>query len=150
MRVSNDGLNIADTNSLNSGLQQTNGAAGKRKVDEKSFKTQQAEQVAQDFETMFLDLILKTMRETAKPEDATNAQEIYQGMLDGEYAKNMTGSKNFGVRDLVLNWMKNNDPDLKIVNSEAQKTLQELEKSKTAMKFAADQYRMQTLGSGVK
>lgn len=150
MRVTNDGLNIADTNALNGGLQQTNGAGGKKKVDDKSFKTQQAEQVAQDFETMFLDLILKTMRETAKPEDATNAQEIYQGMLDGEYAKNMTGSKNFGVRDLVLNWMKNNDPDLKVVNSEAQKTLQELEKSKTAMKFAAEQYRMQTITSGVK
>lgn len=113
-------------------------------------KYKEAEQVAQDFETMFMDLILKTMRDTAKPEESTNAQDIYQGMLDSEYSKAMTGAKNFGVRDLVLNWMKNNDPDLKTLNTDGQKALQEMDKSKNNMKFAAAQYRMQTLPSGIK
>lgn len=86
-------------------------------------KYEDAKQAAEDFESMFVDMMLKSMRSTATPEDASNAHEIYQGMLDGEYAKSMVGSHDFGVRGMVLEWMKNNDPDLaKLVNEKGELT----------------------------
>ena len=75
-------------------------------------KWSEAQNAAAEFETLFMDLIVKGMRQTAKPEDASNASEIYTGMLDSEYAKVMTGSQSFGVRDMILDWMKSADPTL--------------------------------------
>jgi len=71
---------------------------------------QTAEQVAKEFETIFFDLVLKGMRATVKPEVASNALNIYEGLLDSEYAKTVTGSGNFGIKDLILDWMKGVDP----------------------------------------
>lgn len=75
-------------------------------------KIKDAENVAKEFETIYLDMMLKSMRQTAKPEDESNAHDIFQGMLDGEYTKLMADSQSFGIRDLILNWMKENDPSL--------------------------------------
>lgn len=75
-------------------------------------KIKDAENVAKEFETIYLDMMLKSMRQTAKAEDESNAHDIFQGMLDGEYTKLMADSQSFGIRDLILNWMKENDPSL--------------------------------------
>lgn len=75
-------------------------------------RVKEAENIAKEFETIYLDMMLKSMRQTAKPEDESNAHDIFQGMLDGEYTKLMADSQNFGIRDLLLNWMKENDPAL--------------------------------------
>lgn len=72
----------------------------------KGFDEAQAEKVAKDFETMFVDMMLKSMRQTARPDGETNAQSVYSSMLDTEYGKAMTDSTNFGIRDLILNWMQ--------------------------------------------
>lgn len=76
-------------------------------------KRLEAEQVAQDFETMFIDLMVKSMRQTAQPEDMSNAEDIYQGMLDSEYAKSMTTTNSFGIREQILNWLEQTDSQLK-------------------------------------
>ncbi len=68
----------------------------------------QAQEVAKEFETMFVDMMLKSMRETARPTDESNAQNIYSTMLDGEYSKVMTEGTNFGIRDMILGWVKQN------------------------------------------
>lgn len=73
-------------------------------------KWAEADKVAKDFETMFMDLVVKGMRQTAKPEENSNANDVYTGMLDGEYAKAMTGAQDFGVREMILDWMRLNDP----------------------------------------
>lgn len=73
-------------------------------------KWAEADAVAKDFETLFMDLVVKGMRQTAKAEEGSNANDIYTGMLDGEYARAMTGAQDFGVRDMILDWMKLNDP----------------------------------------
>lgn len=93
----------------------------------------EAENVAKEFETLFIDMMIKSMRETAKPDDESNAHNIFQGMLDGEYAKVMAESHSFGIRDLVLNWMKDNDPELNnniktISQKELQKAKKEIQK----------------------
>jgi peptidoglycan hydrolase FlgJ len=75
-------------------------------------KWQEAQAAATEFETLFMDLIVKGMRQTAKPEDASNASDIYTGMLDSEHAKSMTSAQSFGVREMILDWMKTSDPSL--------------------------------------
>ena len=99
-------------NPLNSMVPASSPETGLPAVNNKNLKKEQAEQVAQDFETIFVEMMLKSMRNTAKPEDESNAQNIYQGMLDSEYSKNLAHSSSFGIRDLVLGWMKENDSSL--------------------------------------
>jgi Rod binding domain-containing protein len=97
---------------------QLNGGAKTTATDPRSEaiqkKREDAEKVAQDFETMFVDLMVKSMRQTAQPEDTSNAEDVYQGMLDSEYSKSMTATQSFGIRAQVLNWLEQTDPDLKL------------------------------------
>lgn len=65
-----------------------------------------AEKVAEEFEALFLDLMLQSMRKTAAPEDQSNAQSIYKSMLDSEYARNMSSGSHFGIKELILDWMQ--------------------------------------------
>lgn len=93
-------------------------------------KRSEAQQVAQDFETMFVDLMIKSMRQTAQPEDTSNAEDVYQGMLDSEYSKSMTASKSFGIREQILNWLEQTDPELRknpAVQAGAKETDQKLQ-----------------------
>ncbi|MEY3903125.1 MAG: hypothetical protein RL189_2431 [Pseudomonadota bacterium] len=110
------------TNSVASGLNNAilpqDGAAGAKRAnnpvsEELLRKRQDAEKAAQEFETMFVDMMVKSMRQTAQPEEMSNAEDIYQGMLDSEYSKSMTAANNFGIREQILNWMEQADPSLK-------------------------------------
>lgn len=58
-------------------------------------KRQEAEKAAQEFETLFVDMMVKSMRQTAQGEEVSNAEDVYQGMLDSEYSKSMTTANNF-------------------------------------------------------
>jgi peptidoglycan hydrolase FlgJ len=124
-----------------------------------SQKIKEAENVAKEFETIYLDMMLKSMRQTAKAEDESNAHNIFQSMLDGEYTKLMADSQSFGIRDLILNWMKENDPalntNLKIMGGEnnvspgkndLQNTKNLMDKMKNDSyfsKMAIEQYKME-------
>jgi len=81
-------------------------------------KREEAERVAQFIETMFMDMMVKSMRQTAQREDVSNAEDIYQGMLDSEYSKSMTANQSFGIRTQILDWLEQTDPELKIFANE--------------------------------
>ncbi|MEN9835490.1 MAG: peptidoglycan hydrolase FlgJ, partial [Pseudomonadota bacterium] len=47
---------------------------------------------AEDFESLFLNIVLKSMRDTVQKSgliDGGNAEDIYKSLLDDEYAKMM-------------------------------------------------------------
>jgi flagellar protein FlgJ len=81
---------------------------GKLNHVDKEKKSKEADAVAKEFETLFVDMMMKSMRETVKPDDETNAQNIYKSMLDSEYSKNMTDAQSFGIREMVRNWIIEN------------------------------------------
>lgn len=83
-----------------------------------SRKRAEAEKVAQDFETMFVELMVKSMRQTAQREDLSNAEDVYQGMLDSEYSKGMAASRSFGIKEQVLSWLEQTDPQLKSISAQ--------------------------------
>ena len=55
---------------------------------------------AEDFEAIFLEIVLKSMRESVQKSglvDGGNAEDIYRSMLDSEYAKTLAAQRNTGL-----------------------------------------------------
>jgi flagellar protein FlgJ len=66
---------------------------------------QKIKKLAQDFEGIFLDLIFKKMRESV-PEggglaESSNGEKIFRGMLDSEYAKEMSKQEMTGISKMI-------------------------------------------------
>lgn len=65
-------------------------------------------QAAEGMETMFLDYMMKVMRQTVPKNemDMENpATEIYQGMLDSEYAQKAAHAGGVGLSDTIIAYM---------------------------------------------
>jgi peptidoglycan hydrolase FlgJ len=59
---------------------------------------------AEEFESIFMELMLKAMRDTVPKEGLTsggNAEDVYRGMLDSEYAKVMAGQHSSGLAETI-------------------------------------------------
>lgn len=57
---------------------------------------------SEEFEAMFMEIMLRTMREAIPKSglvDGGNAEDIYSGMLDYEYAKTMAAQRTSGIAD---------------------------------------------------
>lgn len=67
-------------------------------------------QAAKEFERLFVEIMLKSMRQNV-PESPlfgeSNAREIFQDMLDGEYAKMMVERRGFGISEAMVKQMGN-------------------------------------------
>lgn len=64
----------------------------------------QIKQLAEEFESFFIGIVLKSMRDTV-PKDGMinggNAEDIYRSMLDAEYAKEMSRQRTTGIADNI-------------------------------------------------
>jgi flagellar protein FlgJ len=63
-----------------------------------------AKKVAKEFETMFVGMMLKSMRETTGKDKLTNGghgEEIYRSLLDQEYAKALTEHGGVGLATML-------------------------------------------------
>jgi flagellar protein FlgJ len=61
-------------------------------------------QLANDFEGLFLGIVLKSMRDTVPKDsmiDGGNAEDIYKSMLDSEYTKLMSAQRKTGIADNI-------------------------------------------------
>lgn len=76
------------------------------KVNEKGSK-KQLEEVAQEFEAIFVKMMLDSMRKTRHKEDDMNyggqAEDIFEDMLYTEYSRSMAQRGDFGIADLIVN-----------------------------------------------
>ncbi len=65
-------------------------------------------QVAQGFEEMFLDYLMKTMRDTVHDSSMSlesHGTKIYRSMLDNEYTKKAIAAGGVGVADQLIAYM---------------------------------------------
>jgi flagellar protein FlgJ len=65
---------------------------------------QQIKQSAEDFESLFLNIVLKSMRDTVQKSgliDGGNAEDIYKSMLDDEYSKMMATQRKTGLANEI-------------------------------------------------
>jgi flagellar protein FlgJ len=60
--------------------------------------------LSKDFEAVFLEIVLKSMRNSIDKSglvDGGNAEDIYSSMLDGEYAKTMAQTGSGGLSEAI-------------------------------------------------
>lgn len=62
-------------------------------------------EVAKEFETIMVEMMIKSMRQNV-PESPlfgeSNAREIFQDMLDGEYARLLVNRRGFGISETLV------------------------------------------------
>lgn len=59
---------------------------------------------AKEFEAMFLNLVMKQMRETVPENDLfgdSSKTKVFQGMLDEEYSKLAGETKSYGLAEMI-------------------------------------------------
>lgn len=111
MRIENDITQNALT-SMQVQKNQTEDATFKAKLetamsdkDKKRLK-----EVCQDFESVFLNLMLQSMRATVPKSDLfgrSRGREIFESLLDQETSKNMAKAGGIGLADLVYKQLSN-------------------------------------------
>ncbi len=71
------------------------------KVNQKTPENAEAiKKLSDEFEGIFLEIVLKSMRETidkSQLTDGGNGEQIFQSMLDSEYAKNLASQRTTGL-----------------------------------------------------
>ena len=62
------------------------------------------EEIAQEFESIFVFQMLKSARSVKLADDifGNNGQETYQSLLDQEYAKTLAKGHNFGIAEALV------------------------------------------------
>lgn len=83
---------------------------------------QQAKKVAQDFEGLFIGMMMKSMRETVAKDKVTgggHGEEVYRSMLDEQYVAQAVKRGGFGLAKQI---------EKDIIRQESKKTVKILDK----------------------
>ena len=76
------------------------GDAEKNKIKD----IKQIKELAGEFESIFTELVLKSMRSSVQKGgliDGGNGEDIFKGMLDSEYSKAMASQRSSGIADSI-------------------------------------------------
>ena len=93
-------------NKIDLSLQNTDHGRYKKKLKNTgaNAKEEKISQLSEDFEAIFLQLMLKSMRDTVPDNGLTNGgngEDVFRSMLDSEYAKSMASQRFSGVADAI-------------------------------------------------
>ena len=75
-----------------------------KNMDDKKLK-----QVSREFESLFINMMFKSMRSTVPKDEWLNGglkQDVFEDMLYSEYAKNMSNQGGLGMGDMVYRYLK--------------------------------------------
>ncbi len=77
---------------------------GKLRAQARQDETQAVKETAQQFEAMFIQMVMKSMRETVEKDELSqsNGQETFEGMFDREVAHQMAKRGSFGLADMLV------------------------------------------------
>ena len=76
------------------------GSLEKNKIND----IKQIKKLANEFESIFTELMLKSMRGSVQKGgliDGGNGEDIFKGMLDSEYSKSMSEQRSSGIADSI-------------------------------------------------
>jgi flagellar protein FlgJ len=79
---------------------------GSKNREDLEKKQRKLKELSIEFESIFVHQMIKTMRATVGKSHLYHggmAEDIYQEMLDKEYAKSMAENKDFGIAEIVYN-----------------------------------------------
>jgi Rod binding domain-containing protein len=77
---------------------------GKLRAQARQDATQAVKETAQQFEAMFIQMMMKSMRETVEKDELSGSQgqETFEGMFDQEVAHQMAKRGAFGLGDMLV------------------------------------------------
>jgi flagellar protein FlgJ len=90
---------------FNNQAQATSGFEDALKIAAESGDVEKLKKVATDFEEVFVNMLLKAMRSTVQESGLTeksNQRDIFQGMLDESFAKEMAEAGGVGIADMMV------------------------------------------------
>ena len=64
-----------------------------------------ARAVCAEFESLFQEVLLSSMRKTIDIQDQSHAMQIFQSLLDTEYARLMSSGSGMGIGEMLYNWL---------------------------------------------
>lgn len=80
----------------------------KKSGDDKELK-----KVAEEFESIFIDMMFKSMRKNIDTEDSfiekSNARSMFESMYDEELSKEIAKSGGFGIADMIFKSLKDEE-----------------------------------------
>jgi flagellar protein FlgJ len=81
---------------------------GNAATGDASQKAAAEKETAQHFEAMFIQMMLKSMREATEKEGlfSSDAEQTFQDMMDRELSSTMAQRSAFGIGDMILNSLK--------------------------------------------
>lgn len=105
--------------------------------------------VAEDFESLFLNIVLKSMRETVQKSgllDGGNAEDIYRSMLDDEYAKMMAAQRHTGIADNIEEFLLRSSGDTSKAETAIEKAVGMKTYQQAGLQNAVKQARIEESG----
>ncbi|MGI6550224.1 MAG: rod-binding protein [Syntrophomonadales bacterium] len=111
MRVSDIALNLVNPpipRQLNTPAEKVVGGKGKSAPADNETRLMQA---CRDFEAIFLGELLKSMRKTVPQGgllENSFGQDVFQSMLDDEYAQSMALSRSTGLAEILFQQLRSN------------------------------------------
>ncbi|MBN8554905.1 MAG: rod-binding protein [Deltaproteobacteria bacterium] len=76
------------------------------------------EKAAKEFESVFMDIVVKSMRDTVETSDVTGETEkvkLFQGMLDSEYSKISANKNKLGIAQMIIKQMTPKEPSAEVL-----------------------------------
>lgn len=89
--------------------QQTDQLARMREIRNQPMDDKRIKEVSQEFESLFVNELLKSMRKTVPENEWLNGgmqQEVFEDMLYNEYARSISKSGGIGLGDMVYKSLK--------------------------------------------
>lgn len=118
-----------------------------QKVDPKD--REQIRKVSEDFESIFLGIVLKSMRQTVQKSglmDGGNAEDIYRSMLDDEYAKMMAEQRHTGLADNIEEFLLRSYGDIQRPEGQVEQAIGMKTYQQQALQNSEKQARIDTSG----
>lgn len=102
---------MSDINALSNVSVNSANAERLGKLSEKQPQdVEEVKKLSKDFEAIFMEIVLKSMRESVDKSnfiDGGNGEQIFQSMLDSEYAKNLASQDMTGLSSSIESHLTN-------------------------------------------
>lgn len=102
-------MKINTTPNLDLARTQFESASQNRKISSSANPDiKQIRKLSEDFESIFLEIMLKSMRDSVQKSDLipnSNGEQVFRSMLDSEYASQMSKQSKGGIADAVESFL---------------------------------------------
>ncbi len=109
MKINNNIVNSVSDNQVNKNKTNVSGFDKILEQAKETGDTKQLKEACSEMESIFVNMMMKTMRNSIPEEDGlfkkSEAEKMFSGMLDEEYSKKMSEAGGIGIGDMLFDQM---------------------------------------------